>query len=362
MSRNSARKARHCCIIGLLWLFGCNGNDPETGPIQFTQTDGLLTDIPAVELTAEKILQHPAANETFNNARDIAYNKYDDKIYVVDSGNDRIVVFDTELSYIKQFGRYGQGPSEFNDPAGIAFYKDFIAVLDLRNFRIQIFDTIDGEYRYSTEINTGTLEKDAFYRYSDIIVDSKGRIYVNMPDNSGLIHVLDRNGRTPETFGKIISSDDLTLFSHNSFLFTIDSGDNIYCAFLNHPVLRKYDKDRRLVFEVAYDNLPEADIIYQGWEAIMKRKDRQDGSYTYKTYTTFLSADDKSIYVNLRTLNNEHTLYAFSRQTGNPEKKIALHYNDLRQFTLFDFQKKGTVYAYSPQLNIIALFHIAGTE
>jgi len=77
----------------------------------------------------------------FHQPSDIAVDAAQSLIYVVDSGNHRIVAFDFDGKFIRTIGREGQGPGEFSQPTGAFVYPDSrLAVADYRNNRIQVFD------------------------------------------------------------------------------------------------------------------------------------------------------------------------------------------------------------------------------
>ncbi len=62
------------------------------------------------------------------------------KIFVADSGNNRIQIFDLDGSYVSTFGSKGSSNGFFNCPHDIKIYKNKIYVADSDNYRIQIFD------------------------------------------------------------------------------------------------------------------------------------------------------------------------------------------------------------------------------
>ncbi len=67
-------------------------------------------------------------------------------IYIADSGNNRILVFDFDGKFQKVIGREGQGPAEFSRPSGLFIFEDGgLAVADHYNKRIQFFDK-SGEF------------------------------------------------------------------------------------------------------------------------------------------------------------------------------------------------------------------------
>ena len=68
-------------------------------------------------------------------------------LYVCDTLNHRIQVFDTELNYITSIGGgEGSGPGQFNQPRDVSFEdSSMLHVTDYMNDRIQVLDQ-DGKY------------------------------------------------------------------------------------------------------------------------------------------------------------------------------------------------------------------------
>lgn len=68
----------------------------------------------------------------------------EDNLYVLDSGNHRVVVFDSEGQLLRDWGSFGQEPGQFNEPWGIAVDDAHVYVADTWNHRVQKF-TLEGE-------------------------------------------------------------------------------------------------------------------------------------------------------------------------------------------------------------------------
>src|SRR6266508_3376404 len=61
-------------------------------------------------------------------------------VYIADTGNKRIVIFDSDGKYITEFGTAGLDPGQFDEPVGVAAAEDgTIYVTDTWNQRIQSF-------------------------------------------------------------------------------------------------------------------------------------------------------------------------------------------------------------------------------
>jgi DNA-binding beta-propeller fold protein YncE len=64
----------------------------------------------------------------------------DDRIYIADTGNKRIVVTDLDGKYIEQFGSLGSTPGQFHEPIGLGSDpQGRIYIGDTWNSRIQVF-------------------------------------------------------------------------------------------------------------------------------------------------------------------------------------------------------------------------------
>lgn len=71
----------------------------------------------------------------------------DGTVYVVDSKDSRVKVFDAAGKFLRAFGRPGQGPGEMNQPTGILVTPDReILVEDVLNRRLTVF-ALDGTFR-----------------------------------------------------------------------------------------------------------------------------------------------------------------------------------------------------------------------
>jgi DNA-binding beta-propeller fold protein YncE len=68
---------------------------------------------------------------------------YSGNIYVADAGNNQIQWFNLDGVYQGQFGTFGSGNNQFNNPMSIAIDKNNgnIYVADTHNNRIQMFDS-----------------------------------------------------------------------------------------------------------------------------------------------------------------------------------------------------------------------------
>jgi DNA-binding beta-propeller fold protein YncE len=125
---------------GFLWLTDARGRDGKGQQVFKYSRDGkLLMTLGTAGVSGE-------GPDTFNGPTDVAVAPNGD-IFVSDGHvNNRIVKFDKNGKFIKQWGKKGTGPGEFQLPHTIFFdSRGRLLVGDRTNKRIQIFDQ-DGNF------------------------------------------------------------------------------------------------------------------------------------------------------------------------------------------------------------------------
>ncbi|MEB3187172.1 MAG: carboxypeptidase regulatory-like domain-containing protein [bacterium] len=76
----------------------------------------------------------------FENPTDIAVDNRNGDFYVVDSGNNRVIRYSSQGTYLSEFGGMGPAPGQFNQPTGVTIDADGnVYVSDTQNNRIQKF-------------------------------------------------------------------------------------------------------------------------------------------------------------------------------------------------------------------------------
>jgi len=130
----------------------------------------------------------------FSEARDIAVDE-EGKIYVLDTHEAHIKIFDTTGKYVRTIGNKGQGPGEMSSPSSIQITPgDEIAINDWPARKIHFF-RIDGNFlRAVPQRNMGF--------FTDPIIDKEGNITASyMIMENEVVYVLKKfNPQLKESF------------------------------------------------------------------------------------------------------------------------------------------------------------------
>jgi DNA-binding beta-propeller fold protein YncE len=111
-------------------------------------------------------------------------------LYVVDTGNFKVQVFDKSSAYIRTIGTAGDLPGTLARPKGIAIdSEDNIYVVDAAFQNVQVFN---GEGKLLIAFGKGGLGPGSFTLPAGMTIDSKDRIYVvdQWPGNVQLFQYL----------------------------------------------------------------------------------------------------------------------------------------------------------------------------
>ena len=138
------------------------------------------------------------ADDPIRMPTDVAVGK-DGQVYVVDSGNNRIVVFSAEGKYLFSFGSVGEGDGQLIAPVGIALASDgSVLVADRGNNRVQIFDG-GGHFLKSLATRVGNQPVPPV----DVVLGDQERyLYVTVSSPVHRVLVYDDKGKVHSVLGK----------------------------------------------------------------------------------------------------------------------------------------------------------------
>ncbi len=157
--------------------------------------------------------EDPTTKDSFWGPRGIAVDS-NGHVYVADTGNKRIVVFDSDGKYITEFGSGGLDPGQFDEPVGVAVAKDgTVYVTDTWNQRIQTFiPSEDGTFfspALQWDVNAWfgqSLDNKPF-----IAVDAQGNVFITDPEGFRIIQ-FNSSGQFIRTWGDFgVGPDEIGL-------------------------------------------------------------------------------------------------------------------------------------------------------
>ena len=126
---------------------------------------------------------------------DVAIDR-DGNIYVVDSGNHRIAVFDDGGNNVSHISAKGNHKNEMLNPVGIDVSGDKIYVADKDNHRIQVFGT-NGEHIKTIP----TLLGKTLIRPVDVAVNPKSKLLFVSGNNNHKLMVYNYSGKLHHQWG-----------------------------------------------------------------------------------------------------------------------------------------------------------------
>ena len=130
-------------------------------------------------------------SEDFGRPTGIAVDPSTGRIYVADTDEHNIKVFDESGKQEQVIGQGGAGNGEFNTPTHLAFLDNILYVTDTFNARIQL---LDPQGKFIKSIGKRGLFIGNLVRPKGVTADSEGNVYIIESFHDFLL-VYDRNGR-----------------------------------------------------------------------------------------------------------------------------------------------------------------------
>ena len=213
---------------------------------------------------SEEFGSEGSGNDDFDKPTDLAINSNGDTLYVVDSENNRLKIYeltggsncssgndeiiDDEVCFDENFGTSGNDDGEFDIPTDLAINKDNgdIYVVDSDNNRVQKFES-DGDYD-NLEFGSSSSGDDEYLGLPTAIAIDRKSDYIYVADSTtDSISAFDDKGNFQFNFGDGGSSD--AEFRDPSGMVVNDSDQMLYVA--------DTDNNRIQVFELTDgDNCP----------------------------------------------------------------------------------------------------------
>lgn len=175
----------------------------------------------------------PESKSSFWGPRGIAVDSQG-QVFIADTGNKRIVVFDEDGNYLTEFGTGGFDPGQFDEPVGVAVASDgTVYVTDTWNQRVQSFiPSEDGLVYFPSaqwEVNAWfgqSLDNKPF-----IAVNDEKHVFITDPEGYRVIEFTE-NGEFVRTWGDFgVGPNEIGLASGiavdpQGFVWVTDAGNN----------------------------------------------------------------------------------------------------------------------------------------
>ncbi len=149
----------------------------------------------------------------------------DEKIFVAYGFQDEIQVFDLDGNYLWKFGSSGTQAGQFNSPHRLAALNNELIVADLENHRIQVFDNGGNFLR---QFGTHSNSINQFSKPVDVYAYDN-QIFV-VDQYQALILVFDLNGKLMKEFpvnqNLSDTSEPYGVFVYDDLIFVSDIGDS----------------------------------------------------------------------------------------------------------------------------------------
>lgn len=174
-------------------------------------------------------------------------------LYVVDgsqvkSQNHRVEVFSLKGEHLRTVGTRGGAPGQFNFPTNVTVAPDGrLFVVDMLNFRVQIFDAAGGLLGMFGSIGAGA--PGTFDKAKALALDSFGNIYV-VDSQQGYVQLFNPRFEPLMAFG---GQADLPGYMSVPNSIVIDSRNTIYVGDFARRSVSQY----QLVNTSAGDSLPQ---------------------------------------------------------------------------------------------------------
>jgi DNA-binding beta-propeller fold protein YncE len=243
-------------------------------PVKLKSANRVLpADAPAADLTAGLTNGFKGgegyAGGQFSKPRGIATESHGN-LYVADSGNGRIQVFDTEGKLLLAFGRTGSGSGEFKEPNGIAVDAlGQIYVVDAANHKLMRFGP-DG--KFSKEWKG---PDSGFYGPRDIAIGGDNHLYIVDQGRARIVKFDPATesftswGTSGSGAGQFLQATGLAI--GGNFVFVADLGnDRIQVFDLDGKFIRQWEVPiwGKYVWhypDIAFDERAKRLYVTNGW-------------------------------------------------------------------------------------------------
>ena len=165
------------------------------------------------------------------------------EVFVSDSGNHRIQVFDRQGKFLRAFGQEGTQLGDLNQPMSMGLHGETLYVTEYLNDRVQRF-SLSGESKGG--FGTSGSEPGQFDAPADVAVDRQGQAYV-VDFYNQRVQVFDPSGAVIRQYGATGQpGSDAGLFNYPTGVGLLPNGDLLVADAYNNRI-QVFQPDGRFV-------------------------------------------------------------------------------------------------------------------
>ena len=299
--------------------------------------------------------------ESFDNPVDIAIGE-EENIYVLDSNDNDIKVFDGGGTFLKRICREGSGPGELKRPWMLQLIGNRIYVVDANNRRIQILNG-DGLYENGYKVPVKFGQGMAF--------DAQGILYLSTQGirSPHLISVYDHQGNLVKEFGELEGKSfdfyDFTLIKDqikrgkipdslkNDLVLIIDPKGIVFAVHTGLNKWKKYTPEGDLLFESEIES-EEYHNIYSDFMDQNKELENSPNIFYPLRYVNDLALDQAGNLYVLLNESSQMVVLVFAGDGTFKEKLVGVEDSIYR----IAISHKNELYALSQDTHFIYKFEL----
>ncbi len=218
-------------------------------------------------------------------------------VYVLDTQNERVQIFDPNGVFLRKFGKEGTGDGEFNFPKSMTLDNNGnIYIADTNNKRVQKFSN-SGEYRTS-------------WKTTDSSEIEYGARYIVFKDNK--IYTMNYLGKEAQSYG--LDGNDVQHISKEEWnskivqyeILEYENKINIFYDNGNNVTINKEDLDITEVNKIITDS--NGDIYLLERENFRIRKINKEGDVLTE-FGSDINSEGKLHYPHFMDLDNDSNIY-----------------------------------------------------
>jgi len=296
--------------------------------------------IPTIDLYPAKSVDIFPDTANSNFIYDMKY--YNDRVFILNSNEGRILVTDQDLNMLYSFGQQGDDPGELTNPLSFAVWNDSVYVNHTDGTVINVF-TLEGDF-----VRTFTIESGISFREFSIH-DNQVIATTSVSDSSGyLITFLDLQGNYLRSFGDIEPEKRQQSRFRYRPLF-VDQNQNILSVPLSLPKVELYRMDGTMLDEL---DLIHEQVMREHFQILqeLQRERMQSGtdafvftysgaSYYRRLYLSTTADEEEFSPVIVVTVHNQKllpasilNLHADSTGTNILDQKICVTSDNILAF------------------------------